>query len=646
MTGLPAVAPAVPADVLDALPPRLRRRVDTALSRAAEWAVTRDRDTARAELDEDTALGWTLRGGVLATADDLTCSCLLAPRCLHRGIAVAAAEVVEVAEVLDGTGESGDAEIPDGVSAVEASADGAAGTAEPGMPAGIAAGSIETSGVAAETASAARSAVDTSSTPAPPSAASLRTRDQEHAAVTALWDAGVTVLRSGATGSGTVVRAELLRAVHTARLAGLHRAAATGLRIAAALVWARTGDSSFDRAQLTAELVDLLLLCHDLRSGTAVADAAELRGTARREYRPVGTLRLFGLCTEAVVAASGYAGVVTHLVDETGVLWTVPAILPGGVERVTAAANGPVAVGESGLSHRELGRAGLLLSGGTASPDHRLGAGQAVRAVASAGGAWTDAPLSGLWATPLADQTARAFSAITRPETHRPAGGDLLFLDCVTLGAAGDALRVSSAQPDGPDVQIDLVGEGDRARENLRVLSDAAGLRLRVVARLLPDRAGTAVALAVAGEPEELTLPAAYAHHVDLGLDRLQHSHVVGGRPVRLPPRAGGGDRTPSPMHAVESTLHRVTLGGRAVGAVAATDRAAASLRRTGLATAAGLLADLAAASRDRERDAFGRVVREAGDDFPLAWLRAGVYVREFVHASARRAWLQPPDTH
>jgi hypothetical protein len=92
---VPPVFPAVVADVLDALPPRLRKRVDASIGRVAEWTVTVAADTARAELDADTALTWTLREGVLTTADDLVCSCLIAPKCLHRGIAVAAADVAE-----------------------------------------------------------------------------------------------------------------------------------------------------------------------------------------------------------------------------------------------------------------------------------------------------------------------------------------------------------------------------------------------------------------------------------------------------------------------------------------------------------------------------------------------------------------------
>ncbi|MEU4803923.1 hypothetical protein [Actinosynnema sp. NPDC023587] len=610
---LPPVAPAVVADVLDALPPRLRKRIDTALDKAATWEVTSSDDSARAELDADTALTWHLVGGILADADDLVCSCLLAPRCLHRGVAVAAAPVADTAPpdeqttaheqtTADNGATPGDRTTPEGTASGPAAHDGPVGRGGPAGP---------TAGVA-------------DALPEPPVTVAAGER-----AAAALWEACTTVLRAGAQGSGAVVRAELLRAVHTARVAGLHRASAAGLRIASALAGARAGDSTFDREILTAELVDLLLLCHDLR--TAPEATSELRGTARREYRPIGSLRLYGLCTEAVVTTSGYGGVVTHLVDDAGGLWTVPAIMPGGPERVRAAAGGPVAIGESGLSHHELGRLGLLLSGGTASPDRRLGAGKAVRAVRASGAAWDADPLARLWAEPVADQVARAFHAGTRPDTHRPAGADLLFVEGEVLGAAGSALRLATGSG-----ALDLIGDGDRTRENLRVLATAEGVDLRVVARLRPDRPGTAVALAVAGD---LALPSGLHGHVDLGLDRLQRSNVAGGAHA-LPPRPAPADRVPPPLRPLENVLHRVTLGGRAVAAVASASRDVTALSRTGLTTTAELLADLALSSRDRERDAFGRVVRDAGDAFPTAWLRAGLHVREFTRAVARRAWL------
>ncbi|MEV0681993.1 hypothetical protein AB0I60_36270 [Actinosynnema sp. NPDC050436] len=634
---LPPVAPAVVADVLDALPPRLRKRIDAALDKAATWEVICSEAAARADLDADTALTWTLVAGALTAADDLVCSCLLAPRCLHRAVAVAAAPIADPTPPDDPTAAPDPAapQADDEPATHPATPDGpppggtagstpgrAAGSADSTTPQGSAVGATpgRTTGPAGVSAPGVAGALPETPVAVTPG---------ERGAAGALWDAGTTVLRAGAQGSGAVVRAELLRAVHTARVAGLHRASASGLRIASALAGARAGDSSFDREVLTAELVDLLLLCHDLRTAPQVT--SELRGTARREYRPIGSLRLYGLCTEAVVTTSGYGGVVTHLVDDAGGLWTVPAIMPGGPERVQAAAGGPVAVGESGLSHRELGRGGLLLSGGTASPDRRLGAGKAVRAVRASGVAWDADPVARLWAEPLAEQVARAFHAGTVPETHRPAGADLLFVEGSVLGAAGNALRVATGAG-----TLDLVGDGDRARENLRVLATAGGADLRFVARLVPDRPGTAVVLAASGD---LALTSDLAGRIDLGLDRVQRSNVRGDA-QDLPPRPEPADRVPPPLRPLVNVLHRVTLGGRAVAAVASASRDVAALSRNGLTTTADLLADLALASRDRERDVFGRVVRDAGDAFPTAWLRAGLHVREFTRTVARRAWL------
>ena len=567
MNPLPPVAPSVLADVLDDLPPRLRKRVDAALARAADWPVTVDGDTATAPVDDETTLTWTLTGGVLTSADALVCSCLLAPRCLHRGVAVAAATTA------------------------------AAEVAAPEAPEPV----------------AVPSAVVTES---------------EQAAAAALWAAGATVLRAGASGSGTVVRAELLRAVHQARVAGLYRAAATGLRVATALAAARTGDDSFDRAELTSDLLDLLLHCHDLRNGTDT-----VRGTARREYHPVGSLRLYGLCTEPVVATTGHGGVVTHLVDADGALWTIPAIMPGGAERVPIAANGPVAVGESGLTHRALGRAGLVLSGGTASPDHRLGAGQKVRAAKASGVAWTEDPVSRLWAQPLTDQVARAFAARAIPEADRPAGADLLFLDVEVRGPAGPALRVATDA-----VELDLTGDTDRTRENLRVLATATGVRMRVIARLLPHLPGTATALAV--QSDAFTLPAALQGTVDLALDQLQRSHVPAGIARELPRRAAPEHQVPPPLHPLRNLVHRIALAGRSVATATSSDRNLRALTENGLTTTAAVLTALTAATHTRHRDAFGRTTADHTDDFPRAWLTAALHVREFTTAAAQRTWL------
>jgi hypothetical protein len=562
---VPPIAPHVLAEVLDELPPRLRRRLDAAVPGAADWPVESTTDGVRAELGEDTVLTWVLRDGVLATPADLTCSCLLAPKCLHRAIAVAAADVTAAA--------APDAPEPTSTEVVD-------------------------------------------SAPVTPA---------ELAAAGALTSAAGRILDAGATGAGTVVRAELLRAVHAARIAGLHRPAAIGLRIASALA-----DRAAGREVLAGELTDLLLTCHDLTEG--IGDPAPLRGVARREYRPVGAKRLYGLCTETVLTGDGYAGVVSHVVDADGELWNIPAVTPGGAELITQAANGPVAVGESGLTHGALARGGLLLASGTASPDHRLGAGTSVRAVAASGAGWTDEPLARLWRTPLADQVARAFAAADLPDGFRPSGAGLVFLTGTIVGGAESTLRIEL--PGGP---VDLVASGATAADNLALLAGQAGREIRAVARIRTDLPATATALAIA--PAEANLPTAWGGRLNVGLDRLQRSHLTAPHtPATVPTPTA--DWTPG--HRLATWVHRVVVGGRSMAAVATADADLAALRRAGLTGAAAVLADLANAARSRHRDTFGRLVEPDASAFPRAWLRAGVHLQAFRAHAAALSWPNP----
>ncbi|MFE6993880.1 hypothetical protein ACFVFN_37980, partial [Streptomyces pharetrae] len=171
----------------------------------------------------------------------------------------------------------------------------------------------------------------------------------------------------------------------------------------------------------------------------------------------------------------------------------------------TGAADRAVRVGDTALTHRELSRAGLAVSGATVSPTGRLGAGAGVRAVRAAGVAWRAEPLDRLWSVPAAEQVARALSG----------GRDLLFLevtllgsvrestgDCLLADCAGVPLRLTTAHDD-PSLPY---------RDNLRLLAAARGSRLRIVARLVPGTLPRALLLAT----EHPTDPAA---RVDAGLD-------------------------------------------------------------------------------------------------------------------------------
>ena len=204
--------------------------------------------------------------------------------------------------------------------------------------------------------------------------------------------------------AGVVARGEILRAVHTCQVIGLHRAAAAGLRVAEGLARLQADDPEFRLVELRKDVAEALRVARRISRGDA---STEVIGVARRAYEAVGGLRLFGLFTEPIIARSGYAGVVTYFVDRDQRIWALSDVLPADADRaVDAYANG-AALGDVALSHRAASRAGLHIGDARASRDGRLGRGQQVRAVGAEGAAWTEPPIDDLFRVPLADQLAR-----------------------------------------------------------------------------------------------------------------------------------------------------------------------------------------------------------------------------------------------
>ncbi|MER7918513.1 MULTISPECIES: hypothetical protein [unclassified Streptomyces] len=566
---LPPVAPAVTAALVAALSPRLRKRLDSGIAKLADRPVARDGEIVRIAVDDDTGLELHAPDGAVRGTDDVRCGCLLAPDCLHRAAAASLAPVAEAA----------------------------GSPARPDEPA---------------------PAEDTALAPA-------TTTPEQRAAARAVRLAASAVLEAGTDGAGAVLQAELLRAAHSARLAGLHRAAAGAVSVVTALRAARAADPAYHLTDLAAGLYDVLLVAHRLPS-TSGGDLTALRGTARRPYRPDGSLRLYGLFSEPVLTASGYAGAVTWTADANGRLYQVSDVAPGGAGRAVGAADRAVRLGDTALTHRELARAGLAVSGATVSPTGRLGAGAGVRAVRAPGADWHTDPVTRLWAEPVPDQLTRALSG----------GHDLLFLDITVTGtateAAGDCLLADCA-----GVPLRLTAAYDDPalphRDNLRLLSAARGTRLRVVARLTPAPHPRAQLLATEH-------PARPDTRLDIGLDRLQGADLPaatassGSAPVPVP----GFDE--APIHLLRRRVHQSVSGGRAVLALPGDTRAdAGRLRRCGLATAAELLTDLRSAAANRAHDVFGRLRPADPDRFARAWLAAAHYTAELDRALCLAAW-------
>ncbi|MFF5209612.1 hypothetical protein [Streptosporangium sp. NPDC000396] len=677
---LPPVEPHVAAAAVEDLTPRLRKKLDAAVERCAGLPVTVEGQTVSVSWGEDAAVTLTPGpSGAVADPGAARCSCLLAPRCLHRAAVLSACPV---ADTDAGTGTDTDT-VPE--AGTVAAAEPAAAT--PATDAGPTSGQVAAAGpvVQAEPADATPAA-----SPGPTSG--------QVAAAAELWGAAAAVLAGGVPGAGAVPQAELLRAAHTARLAGLPKAEAAALRVVRGLRAARARHDSHRLADLVSALCELLLISGRLTEGDP--DPA-LVGTTRRTYRPGEGLRVYGVCREPVISATGYGGVVTHLITDDGRWFSVADVKPGGPARARGAGTATVTLGAAALSHAQLARRGLLISGTTISPDGRLGSGKGVRANPVAGLPWSEGPLAALFARPLAEVADERFSGNAWSDSQAvEAVGEPVGCDLVIVGAEGDRVLARELRGSGDSGRGDGSGSVDGSGEaggsggsgrddgsgeaggsgeaevpaeaamvgpqgplirlapanshpdlahvaNLRQLASRPGLRVRVIGRLDPDRAATLRPLAVGPVPgAELTLrlPPEWLDRADLGYDRLQGSH--------LPPREAcspweeRADADPlagSPLWRVRRLVELAVSGGRR--AVAESARSGdcqaqrAPLRRAGFETAAELVAALTAEADRRARDVFGRLADSDGDRYAWVWLAAAVHLRATERALVRASW-------
>jgi hypothetical protein len=590
---LPPVSPDVLAEAVDALPARLRKRLDEVVDQARGWPVESTPDGVVVTVDDQRV---RLAARVL-TADDAVCSCLLAPRCLHRTALLAAAPVLadEPETASDPTASAGPPppreaslrDLPPG------SAPNGAGLAD--LP------------------------------PAPGwDEASLT-------AAAALWRAATPVLETGIPGAGAVAQAQLLRAVHEARGAGLPRAAAAGVRVVEGLRLARTGEARFRLADLTDDLRELLTVCHQITAGQG--DPAQARGVSRREYEEVGSRRLWGLFTEPVLTASGYAGAATYLSDEDGRLWTISDVRPGGLADARGAADGPVSLGEVRLSHREAGRAGFVVTGARAAANGRLSAGASVQAVRTAGRGWTEEPLARHWDAPLGEQVARYRDSLAGPAPIRPAGYDLVFLQgALRTSHSGLALDVPGVG--AVEVLAPVADPGLPAVANLRQLARAAAGQLaRLIGRFAGTRSVRGLALAAPWLPDRLD------GHIDLSVDVLQRSDLPGSTdpsPVEVTASDVG---TPESLQLLRLRVERAVSGGRAAVRTPSAGEAI-RLAAANLPYAATVLIGLQEAADRRTRDVFGRLDQLDSDRLAKAWLAAAIYCGAAQRHLATAGWL------
>ncbi|MFF3732959.1 hypothetical protein ACFYXM_22230 [Streptomyces sp. NPDC002476] len=617
---LPPVAPDILADAVEQLSARLRRKLDAAISGCADRPSAMADGAVEVHFGEDATV--TLRPGASGTvtnAEQVVCTCLLAPRCLHR------AAVLGAAPIADGEGDAG-------------------GGDDSGTGKAAGSGTAPDAGEGPEEAAPTAPAADVAATAVSPAALTAA----QVLAATALWDAAAEALSAGVTAGGAVVQAELLRAAHTARLAGLPRAEAAALRVVRSLRAARERSEGQRLADLTGAFRELLAGAALLASGLADTDAA---GSARRVYEQGGSLRVYGLCREPVLSATGYGGVTTHLVGSDGAGYTVSDVRPGGLARVKGAGSASVALGGAVLDHAGLARGGLRIVGATVSGDGRLGAGRGVSATPLRGVDWSEEPAAALFARPVQEAMA-AVLADGAPEAGGPGSTapGLLGCDVEVIGAVGDSVVVRVAGG-GPLLRLCPAHPHPELPHgaNLRRIADHPGLALRVLGRPDLDRAATLRSLAVGPVPgvsATLRLPDAWKGRADLGYDRLQGEHFPreAAGPVACGPVTAGSDPlAEAPLWRVRRLLETGVAGGRRAVAEAGrgTDAAllSARLTRAGLGGAAHLAQALTTEAGRRPRDTFGRLTDPSADAYARAWLASAVHLAAAERSLVAASW-------
>ena len=324
--------PEVALEVLEALiravPERVAKKLDAA-PRIAEgwaWTVGEGADAGERVMVVTGSETVTLpRGGVLQR-EDVTCTCLLSPRCFHL-LAVLTVLPVNHSQAVEAQQGSG--------------------------------------------AKAVREAVD-----ARPSEGEALTPLQMATAEDGLRG-GALVLGDGLSRVSTLRLGDLVRVAHSCRKAGLVRLESAVMAIFEAARALREESPDFSLEQAAVGVAEVLLVATKLVQGGGIGWV----GTARRTYHETAALKLAGVGSEPVVA-KGYAGVVTYFTDGDRV-FAAQEVVPGDDERALHAYDAQLRFGEISLSHREASSAGLLFAVARVSDDHRLGAGKDVTCAAA-----------------------------------------------------------------------------------------------------------------------------------------------------------------------------------------------------------------------------------------------------------------------
>lgn len=537
----PTVASDLVASLITGAPERVRTRLDRAPNAAEEWTWQSGSSHWTIQAGAETV---TMPQGHLSAVEQVTCTCLLTPRCFHV-LACLMRLTVAFAE----KGAEDDA-VPE-------------------------------------------------SEPTEDSGDNLPIDENQRRAAHEMVGSLSQLLQSGAANAGVFVQSALLRAIHQCRADGLYRLASLGLRTIAGVNDIRGRTLAADPTQFAEDLADALETARHVLGARSVA--RYWIGAARREQLPVRPRKLHGLFAEPILTKSGFAGAAAYFLGEDDHVYSASDVRPGDAQRAIDAYLGGIEIGPLVQPARQLSRGLYLGSDLTASLEGRLGRGKNIKIVEQGTSTWNADAFQKRFQRPLTEQWNAVFANAVLPADARPGGWDFVFVKGAVLGAAGPELLFQIDSKRTP-VRLAIANEAAplKFRENLRMLAHAPGLRLQVIARINVQDPHVLLALAVAPSSDaaeektpRLAPPETLAGRVFLGFDEIKRSWLIGAQASAFviadnaalaPP--------PNPLDLLQRRWIAAMLSGANQGrqSNSTLQSEAASLHRTGFATAAGLL--------------------------------------------------------
>ncbi|BBM85374.1 hypothetical protein [Candidatus Uabimicrobium amorphum] len=334
----PTITQLLLADFTENLPRRIRKRIEKSPQAAENWKWNRDGDNVVIESEKGERI--TLCGEVLKEPEQVTCSCLLTPRCYHVFACLAVLEVTD-----DATQKVAQPEAP------EFNTNKDVAISEEQYDAGVA-------------------ALDTLS----------------------------EILAGGCCNAGLILEAKLLRIIHRAKSVSLHRLAANTTYLYKQMQNVKDKKPH----DVVGAMRESLLTAHILT--TKETCEVKWIGIGRRSYREIDQRKLFGIFSLPIISDSGYTGVSTWFTDEDHNLWSINSVQPGTREEIYTYYHSAPDLGDLSMTHHHLSRSQIFIKNARASFDHRLSAHKNAKAVSGGACSWDTPLIKKLWDIPLEEQ--------------------------------------------------------------------------------------------------------------------------------------------------------------------------------------------------------------------------------------------------